>query len=139
MARRGVGNRRALLTAMGWGVIRLVRRQIARIVAVDAHRVEASVYRSGRQVIARRRDIGKRRPPVGSRVVKLVRRGVAAAPANAADRVDLAIEYGGRQRAARCGESCKSLPTIARWVVFVYVGGWRPALDEAPGDQELAV
>src|SRR5262249_27483146 len=81
------------------------------------------VYRSGRQVIARRRDIGKRRPPVGSRVVNLVRRGVAAAPANAADRVDLAIEYGGRQRAARCGEGCKSLPTIARRVVFLYVVG----------------
>ena len=68
-----------------------------------------------------------------------MRRGVAAAPANAADRVDLAIEYGGGQRAARCGEGCKSLPTIARRVVFVYVVGWRPALDEAADDKELAV
>jgi hypothetical protein len=64
-ARRG--HRRALLPAIGCGIVRLVRRQIARVVAVDAaaHGVEASVYRGGRQVVARRRDICERRPPVG--------------------------------------------------------------------------
>src|SRR5439155_19916138 len=59
------GHRRALLPAIARGIIRLVRRQVARIVAVDAaaHGVEASVYRSDRQVVTRRRDKpGRRRP-----------------------------------------------------------------------------
>ncbi len=49
-ARRG--QRSALLPATGCGIIGLVRRQIARIVAVDAaaYGVEASVQRGGRQV-----------------------------------------------------------------------------------------
>jgi hypothetical protein len=90
-------------------------------------------------VIARRRDIGERRPLVGGRIVDLVRWGIAAAPAYATDRVDPAIEHGGRQRPARCGKSRKPLPTVARRVVFMHFVGRRPALDEAAHDIELVV
>jgi hypothetical protein len=74
-AAAGRGHRRALLPAIGCGIVRLVCRQIARIVAINAaaHGVETSVHGGGRQVVARRRDIGERRPPVGGRIVDLVR------------------------------------------------------------------
>jgi hypothetical protein len=90
-------------------------------------------------VIARRRDIGRRRPPIGGSIVNLVRAGVAAAPANAAYRANLAIQHGGRQCASRCGQGRKALPTIARRIVFVHFVCRRPAFNEPADDIELAV
>ena len=88
-------------------------------------------------MIARRRDIGERRPSVGVGIVDLVRWSVAAAPADATDRVNLATEHGSRQRAARRGQCGAPLLAVARRVVFVHVVSRRPALDEAANDVEL--